>query len=84
VCVGVSSTSSITSTTSTTTRVSTPSPVQTGIVSNCDAFYEVESGNDCNPIVALYDLTLGEFYDWNPAVGSSCQYLELDVYVGIS
>lgn len=81
VCIGVSSSSSTSSLTSTITAVSTPSPVQTGIVSNCDAFYEVESGNDCDTIVAKYDLTLAEFYAWNPAVGSSCQYLELNVYV---
>ncbi|KAI0806567.1 carbohydrate-binding module family 50 protein [Xylaria sp. FL0064] len=73
-------------TTSTTTSptgngVSTPSPVQTGIVSNCDMFYYVQSGDTCSIIAAKYGITLAQFYAWNPAVGSSCLSLSLNDYV---
>ncbi|RYC65769.1 hypothetical protein CHU98_g428 [Xylaria longipes] len=61
--------------------VSTPSPVQTGIVSNCNKFYYVQSGDTCSMIVAMYGITLAQFYAWNPAVGSSCAYLGLNDYV---
>ncbi|KAI0191405.1 hypothetical protein EV127DRAFT_338251 [Xylaria flabelliformis] len=61
--------------------VSTPSPVQTGIVGNCDMFYYVQSGDTCSIIVAKYGITLAQFYAWNPAVGSSCAYLGLNDYV---
>lgn len=86
VCVAVLSASSITATSTaaastTTAVVSTPSPVQTGMVLDCGLFYEVESGNDCSDIAAAYSISLSTFYDWNPAVGSSCLYLEANVYV---
>ncbi|KAI1281721.1 carbohydrate-binding module family 50 protein [Xylaria sp. FL0933] len=73
-------------TTSTTTSptgngVSTPSPVQTGIVGNCDMFYYVQSGDTCSIIAAKYGITLAQFYAWNPAVGSSCLSLGLNDYV---
>ncbi|KAI1354385.1 carbohydrate-binding module family 50 protein [Xylaria sp. FL0043] len=73
-------------TTSTTTSptgngVSTPSPVQTGIVDNCDMFYYVQSGDTCSIIAAKYGISLAQFYAWNPAVGSSCLSLGLNDYV---
>ncbi|KAI3336889.1 carbohydrate-binding module family 50 protein [Xylariaceae sp. AK1471] len=64
--------------------VSTPSPVQSGIVSNCDSFYYVESGDTCDAIAEKYSITLTQFYAWNPAVGSSCAYLGLNDYVCVS
>ncbi|KAF5874875.1 uncharacterized protein Bfra_003324 [Botrytis fragariae] len=84
-CVGISAAVTTTSAGSA-TAVSTPSPVQTGIVSDCDQFYEVETNDSCEIVVGKYGITLDEFYSWNPAIGSSCQFLELNVYVcvGIS
>ncbi|KAH8682067.1 hypothetical protein BX600DRAFT_544498 [Xylariales sp. PMI_506] len=76
-----SSTQISTSTTTTGDGVSTPSPVQTGIVSNCDAFYLVKSGDSCSNIASTYGITLTEFYAWNPAVGSTCLSLEAAEYV---
>lgn len=63
--------------------ITTPSPVQTGIVSNCDSFYEVVSGDTCYDIAQTNNITLGTFYAWNPAVGTDCGDLELDVRVCI-
>ncbi|GAM42975.1 hypothetical protein TCE0_044r17416 [Talaromyces pinophilus] len=63
--------------------ISTPSPVQTGIASNCDKFYLVQSGDQCGIIASNAGISLAQFYAWNPAVGSSCQYLYLGDYVCI-
>ncbi|KAJ5809559.1 uncharacterized protein N7503_001777 [Penicillium pulvis] len=67
--------------TSTGTGVSTPSPIQTGMVSTCDLFHLVVSGDTCAVIAKNEDISLTDFYSWNPAVGSSCAYLDLGDYV---
>ncbi|KAI1194415.1 carbohydrate-binding module family 50 protein [Nemania serpens] len=71
------------STTSSTTGngVSTPSPVQTGIASNCNKFYYVQDGDTCSVIAAMYGITVAQFYAWNPAAGSTCATLGLHDYV---
>ncbi|KAM0811391.1 putative LysM domain-containing protein [Seiridium cardinale] len=61
--------------------VTTPSPVQTGMTSNCDQFYLVQAGDGCWAISQAYDISLDDFYSWNPAVGSDCQFLQADEYV---
>lgn len=73
--MGISAAGTTTSTGSA-TAVSTPSPMQTGIVSDCDQFHEVETNGLCEIAVGKYGITLDEFYSWNPAIGSSCQFLE--------
>ncbi|KAI1360466.1 carbohydrate-binding module family 50 protein [Xylaria arbuscula] len=67
--------------TSTRNGISTPTPIQTGIASNCNKFYEVQSGDICDTIVAAYGIPLSNFYAWNPAVGSSCTTLIPGDYV---
>ncbi|KAJ5556384.1 hypothetical protein N7494_000299 [Penicillium frequentans] len=67
--------------TSTPSVPSTPSPIQTGMVSDCDEFYLVVSGDDCATIASDYDISLTDFYAWNPAVGSTCASLWVDDYV---
>ncbi|KAI0413503.1 carbohydrate-binding module family 50 protein [Xylaria grammica] len=88
VCVGTldaTGTTTTTAPTTTTTKpgngISTPTPVQTGIASNCNKFYEVQSGDICGNIVAVYGISLQNFYAWNPAVGSSCTTLIPGDYV---
>ncbi|KAJ6035924.1 hypothetical protein N7540_000203 [Penicillium herquei] len=71
----------IPTTTVTPTIASTPSPIQTGMVSDCDEFYLVISGDDCATIASDYDISLTDFYAWNPAVGSTCASLWVDDYV---
>ncbi|KAI1120091.1 hypothetical protein F5Y10DRAFT_290335 [Nemania abortiva] len=88
VCVGTLNATSTTTTTSVTTTkpgngISTPMPVQTGIVDNCNRFYQVQSGDICSTIVAAYGISLQDFYAWNPAVGSTCTTLVLGDYVCI-
>ncbi|KAF3384739.1 LysM domain-containing protein [Penicillium rolfsii] len=61
----------------------TPTPTQTGMVSGCLRFYEVQSGNDCYDIALDAGVALTDFYNWNQAVGSNCAGLELGVFVCI-
>jgi hypothetical protein len=71
-------------TTTTTTSgdgISTPTPIQTGMASNCNKFYLVASGDNCETIAMDEGISLTEFYTWNPAVGTNCEYLDLGDYV---
>jgi len=71
----------------TTTRpgngVATPTPIQTGMVTNCDTFHKVISGDQCDAVAKKASITLANFYKWNPAVGSTCGSLLLGYYVCI-
>ncbi|KAJ8069030.1 hypothetical protein OCU04_002704 [Sclerotinia nivalis] len=79
------SSTTLLSTTSTTTGngITTPTPYQTGIATNCDSFYLVVSGDECGTIASKNGISLTQFYAWNPAVGSTCEYLDLGDYVCI-
>jgi LysM repeat protein len=83
VCVGVPGTNSSppTSTTSPSNGVSTPTPVQSGIITDCATFYQVHSGDTCTNIASQASISLADFYTWNPAVGTSCSALWTDYYV---
>ena len=70
-------------TTTTSGGVSTPSPIKTGIVSDCDKFYLVQSGDGCASVTFAAGISLADFYAWNPAVGTSCAYLDVGDYVCI-
>lgn len=71
----------VTPTTTTSNGITTPTPHQTGMVSDCDKFYLVVSGDECDTIASNEGITVTEFYAWNPAVGTSCAYLDLGDYV---
>ncbi|PLN78617.1 hypothetical protein BDW42DRAFT_140380 [Aspergillus taichungensis] len=66
----------------TATMASAPIPVQSGVASNCNSFYQVKTGDTCIGIQThFHNFTLSEFYKWNPAVGSNCQALLAGYYV---
>jgi hypothetical protein len=45
----------------------TPSPTQPGIISTCTAYYLVKQGDYCDTVISQFgNLTLSEFYTWNP------------------
>ncbi|KAL4936146.1 hypothetical protein BDV06DRAFT_216894 [Aspergillus oleicola] len=75
-----------TTTTKTTTSDAAPSQTQTGIASNCDAYYKVVSGNSCAKIESEYGIAFAQLYEWNPAIGSNCESLWVGyaVCVGVS
>jgi hypothetical protein len=39
----------------------TPTPIQTGMVNNCDSFHLIVSGDDCFDIANAADVTLTNF-----------------------
>jgi LysM repeat protein len=95
VCVGIigGTTTSVSSTPSSTVPssptvprngITTPTPTQTGMVTNCNKFYDVVSGDGCYSIAQSYSIPLNSFYSWNPAVGTSCASLWPNYYVCVS
>lgn len=90
VCVGLiagstpTTVTTVASSTSSGNGISTPTPTQSGMVSNCDAFYFVKSGDGCAVIASNYGITLTQFYAWNPAVKTDCSGLWPDYYVCVS
>ncbi|KAK2029532.1 LysM domain-containing protein [Colletotrichum zoysiae] len=86
-CVGViggTTTTRPPTTTTTGNGIATPTPTQPNMVGNCDAFYRVVSGDTCAAIAGKSGISLSQFVQWNPSVGSSCSGLWLDAYVCIS
>lgn len=72
-----------TGTAPTITAVATPTPVQSGMVSKCNQFHKVISGDGCWAIADTNDITLDDFYSWNLAVKTDCSGLQADFYVCI-
>ena len=72
--------------TASTPAVVTPTPTQTGMVANCNNFTEAVNGDTCYGISTNVSITLTDFYDWNPAVGTNCTNLLAGYYycVGIA
>lgn len=73
-------------TTSTTARPTAtsnvPSPVQSGVATNCNRWDIVKSGNTCDTFIKKYTgITLANLVSWNPAIGSTCTNLWLDYYI---
>lgn len=64
--------------------ISTPSPAQPSMVSNCDAFYFVKAGDSCDSIASKHGITPAQFKDWNRGAGSSCTGLWADAYACVS
>ncbi|KAJ6071011.1 hypothetical protein N7467_012330 [Penicillium canescens] len=86
VCVGVPgfTPSPTTSAPAATGTGSVPSPVQSGIASNCTKYYKVADGDYCAAVEEKYNISAADFNKWNPAVGSSCGDLEKGVYVCVA
>ncbi|CZT24377.1 uncharacterized protein RCC_10102 [Ramularia collo-cygni] len=82
VCVGLTSSPTQLPATNTASPTATgPSPEQTGLTSDCDDFYLVQSGDTCQAISDKNGIKLQDFYTWNPAVESDCSHLYLGYYV---
>lgn len=81
VCVGIATTSISTTTSKPPTGITTPTPTQSGMVKNCNKFYDVHSGDSCLAIASSQKVNLGSFYLWNPAVKTDCSGLHAGVYV---
>jgi hypothetical protein len=92
VCVGrIGSTPGTPTTTMVTTTksgngITTPTPIQDGMVSNCNKFEFVSTTTTCQSILDKYRLTLTQFTKWNPSAGSDCTNLWGNTYacVGVT
>jgi hypothetical protein len=51
------------------------------MVSDCDKFHLVQPGDTCSAVASTAGISLDDFYAWNPAVGTSCAYLDVGDYV---
>ncbi|KAI1055596.1 hypothetical protein LB505_010846 [Fusarium chuoi] len=71
-----------TKTTATTTAngISTPTPTQTGMVANCNKFHLIKTTTTCQGIADYNEISLLDFYKWNPKVNSDCSNLVLGAY----
>ncbi|KAF4465975.1 domain-containing [Fusarium albosuccineum] len=65
--------------------IETPQPTQPSMVTNCNRFHFVETGQSCASIIAEYRISLSQFTTWNPSAGPSCTGLWASTYacVGI-
>ncbi|KAK3679998.1 hypothetical protein LTR78_000375 [Recurvomyces mirabilis] len=85
-CVGLNATQSIgtisagpsgtpsptTVTTGGTTTTVAMGPTASGEVEGCEVYHTVVDGDSCYGIETTYDITVSQFYAWNPSVGSDC------------
>jgi LysM domain len=60
--------------------VTTPKPIQSGMVGNCNTFYLVQPGDGCAAIASKNGITLAQFYAWNTQVGTGCPGLWANTY----
>ncbi|RMZ84792.1 hypothetical protein DV737_g978, partial [Chaetothyriales sp. CBS 132003] len=70
-CVGVSGSTAVPTITSSTSTLSTPSPVQSGIASNCNKYALPKTGEGCYDFAADNGITTDQLYTWNPVLGAN-------------
>jgi LysM repeat protein len=51
------------------------------MVSDCDSFYLVSSGDTCTSIADSYGITVADIVAWNADVGTSCTGIWLGYYI---
>ncbi|KAM0271876.1 hypothetical protein ACHAQH_008939 [Verticillium albo-atrum] len=66
------------------TGFQTPSPTQPDLVSNCNNFHYVVSGERCSTISSKYNIPVAKFLEWNPKAGSNCAGLQRNAYACVS
>ncbi|KAF5000825.1 hypothetical protein FGRMN_1433 [Fusarium graminum] len=86
VCVGVegykpSTTTAKATPTKPINGISTPPPIQNGMVKNCEKFHQIKSTTTCTSIEDYYNLPSTTFHSWNPAVGKDCTSLLVGYWV---
>ncbi|KAM7189349.1 hypothetical protein V8F33_010128 [Rhypophila sp. PSN 637] len=55
--------------------VSTPSPTQNGLTTNCKTFYFVKEGDTCENIASRFGITIDKFISWNQGAKKDCTTL---------
>ncbi|KAF3145691.1 hypothetical protein TWF703_006833 [Orbilia oligospora] len=65
--------------------ITTPSPIQPGMTRSCTNFHFVKSGEGCLDIIPRYPgLTIELLYQWNPAIGETCNKMWAETYICVS
>lgn len=64
--------------------IQTPTPTQSEIVTNCDAFDFVGKGISCSDILSKNGITLEQLAAWNPSINDDCSGLWSNVWVCVS
>lgn len=49
----------------TTYHTTADKPTQTGIAANCNKFYDIVKGDDCETVAAAFKITKKQFLAWN-------------------
>ncbi|KAH6693877.1 LysM domain-containing protein [Plectosphaerella plurivora] len=81
VCVGVIGQAPPPATTTTPSNgVSTPSPIQPGMVTNCNLFHFIGGNTQCQQVLDYQKISLADFFKWNPAVKADCSGLQKDTH----
>ncbi|KAB8067108.1 hypothetical protein BDV29DRAFT_186741 [Aspergillus leporis] len=75
------STTTTTRTTTTTSSAPTKSPIMPGIADNCDGFYKISSGDQCDTIAKAHGISTAQLRSWNSEINNSCSNLWLDYYI---
>lgn len=75
-----------TTTASTSQQDASAAPTQSGVTKDCDQWYTVVSGDSCSAIESKFKITFDQLFQWNPAVGDDCHYLDVGfaICIGIS
>ncbi|KAL6401419.1 hypothetical protein AUP68_15289 [Ilyonectria robusta] len=65
--------------------ITTPTPIQANMVTNCNKFHLVKSTTTCTSIQSYYGITMADFTKWNPTVVFTCPALwaNFNVCVGV-
>lgn len=53
----------------TTFHTTADKPTQTGIAANCNKFYDIVKGDDCETVAAAFKITKKQFLAWNVCFG---------------
>ncbi|KAL1797016.1 hypothetical protein ACET3X_005556 [Alternaria dauci] len=61
--------------------IETPTPIQDGMVGNCDTFHLVQPGENCPFLQREYEVTQASIVEWNPAISSDCTNMWANTYV---
>ena len=69
-CVDAPTTMTSTGAGSTTTPAPVPSPTQSGIVSNCNKYFQAHSGDTCETFAQANAITANQLYAWNTQLGA--------------
>ncbi|KAL4790497.1 hypothetical protein BDV19DRAFT_393978 [Aspergillus venezuelensis] len=60
---------------------SQPTPQMPGVAENCDEFYQVSSGDQCDSIASRHSIIVDQLRSWNSEINADCSNLWLDYYI---